>query len=172
MVSGMLSDVFSWIIICYFIAPRIGEFLGALSIADVLGNLYENKVRFIAAISSTFNCIGKVTAQFKVSSTILQLFFGISSFYATLASSIIIIIYSAFGGIGAVTFTDIIQFATFGTIIPIIALVIWRSFDDPQVVFYTLSENPLFDYNQIFNPEHPKFWGTISLALYFFDSFI
>lgn len=167
MVPGMLSDVFSWIIICYFIAPRIGEFLGALSIADVLGNLYGNKVRFIAAISSTFNCIGKVAAQFKVSSTILQLFFGISSFYATLASSIIIIIYSAFGGIRAVTFTDIIQFATFGAIIPIIALVIWGSFDDPQVVFYTLSENPLFDYTQIFNPEHPKFWGTISLALYF-----
>lgn len=167
MVPGMLSDIFSWIIICYFIAPRIGEFLGALSIADVLGNLYGNKVRFIAAISSTFNCIGKVAAQFKVSSTILQLFFGISSFYATLASSIIIIIYSAFGGIRAVTFTDIIQFATFGAIIPIIALVIWGSFDDPQVVFYTLSENPLFDYTQIFNPEHPQFWGTVSLALYF-----
>ena len=167
MVPGMLSDVFSWIIICYFIAPRIGEFLGSLSIADVLGNLYGNKVRFIAAISSTFNCVGKVAAQFKVSSTILQLFFGISSFYATLASSIIIIIYSAFGGIRAVTFTDVIQFATFGTIIPIIALVIWGSFDDPQVVFYTLSENPLFDYTQLVNPDHPEFWGAFTLALYF-----
>ena len=167
MVPGMLGDIFSWIIICYFIAPRMGEFLGSISIADALGNLYGNKVRFVAAISGTFNCIGKVAAQFKVSSTILQLFFGLSSFYATLLSSIIIVIYSAFGGIRAVTFTDIIQFATFGSIVPIIALIIWGGFDDPQVVFYTLSENPLFDYTQLFNSNHPAFWGTITLALYF-----
>ena len=167
MVPGMLGDIFSWIIICYFLAPRMGEFLGALSIADALGNIYGNKVRFITAISGTFNCIGKIAAQFKVSSTILQLFFGLSSFYATIISSIIIVAYSAFGGIRAVTFTDIIQFATFGAVIPIIALIIWGGFDDPQVVFYTLSENPLFDYTQLVNPQHPEFWGAVTLALYF-----
>ena len=46
-------------------------------------------------------------------------------------------------------------------------MIIWGSFDNPQVVFHTLSDNPLFDYTQLINPEHPEFWGTISLALYF-----
>ena len=169
----MLGDIFSWIIICYFIAPRMGIFLGSLSIADALGKLYGNKVRFISAISSTFNCIGKVAAQFKVSATILQLFFGVSSFYATLASSIIIIIYSAFGGIRAVTFTDIIQFATFGSMIPIITLIIWGGFDSPDVVFYTLSENPLFNYKEACESINNSLisWGALTLAvLIFYDS--
>jgi Na+/proline symporter len=58
----------------------------------------------------SFLCIGIVALQFKVSGTILQLFFGASSFYAVLASAVIVVLYSSFGGIRAVTFTDIIQF--------------------------------------------------------------
>jgi Na+/proline symporter len=167
MVPGMLGDILSCIIICYFLAPRMGEFLGNLSVADAMGKLYGEKVRLVTSLSSTFNCIGKVAAQFKVSATILQLFFGISSFAATLASCIIVIIYSTFGGIRAVTFTDIIQFFTFGTIIPIIALIIWGTFNDPYIVFETLSNNPKFDYHQLFDYNHPKFWGSLTLAIYF-----
>jgi Na+/proline symporter len=167
MVPGMMGDIFSWIIICYIVAPRMGEFLGALSIADAMGNMYGSKVRFISAISSTFNCIGKVAAQFKVSATIIQLFFGISNLSATLISSAVIVIYSAFGGVRGVTFTDIIQFFAFATIVPIVGLIIWGSFDNPYVVLHTISENPLFDLSQLANPNHPKFWGGVTLALYF-----
>lgn len=63
MVPGMLGDIFSCLIICYFLAPRMGEFLGTLSIADAMGNLYGSKVRFITSISSIFNCIGKLAIQ-------------------------------------------------------------------------------------------------------------
>ncbi|MEA0971034.1 Solute carrier and signal transduction histidine kinase domain protein [Candidatus Megaera venefica] len=167
MVPGMLGDIFSCLIICYFLAPRMGEFLGTLSIADAMGNLYGQKVRFITSISSVFNCIGKLAAQFKVAATILQLFFGLSSFYATVASSLVLIIYSTFGGIKAVTFTDVIQFFTFGTVIPIIALIIWGNFNDPSVVFSTISQHELFDYTQLIDTSNYKFWGSIGLAFYF-----
>ncbi|MGI4775937.1 MAG: sodium:solute symporter family transporter [Janthinobacterium lividum] len=163
----MSGDIFSWVLICYFLAPRVGRFLGTVSVAEAMGNIYGQKVRLITSLSSTFNCIGKIAAQFKVSATILQLFFGVSSFYATLFSAIIVILYSTFGGIRAVTFTDIIQFFTFGTIIPIVALVIWGTFDDPYVVLHSVSENLLFDYKQLFDHTHPKFWVTISLTIYF-----
>ncbi|MDF2966168.1 MAG: hypothetical protein K0Q51_1556 [Rickettsiaceae bacterium] len=167
MVPGMLGDILSCMIICLFLAPRMGEFLGTLSVADAMGKLYGQKVRLVTSLSSTFNCIGKVAAQFKVSATILQLFFGISSFAATLVSCIIVIVYSTFGGIRAVTFTDLIQFFTFGTIIPIIALIIWGTFNDPYIVFETIASNPKFDWRQLLNYEHHKFWGSLTLAIYF-----
>ncbi len=163
----MLGGVIEGLLICYFISPRMGEFLGMLSVADAMGSLYGQKARFITSLSSTIYSIGRVAAQFKVSATILSIFFGVSSFYATLASAVVVILYSTFGGIRAVTFTDVIQFFTFGTIIPIITLIIWGTFSDPHIVFNTISNNNIFDYQQLFNIDHPKFWGGFSICLYF-----
>lgn len=78
-----------------------------------------------------------------------------------------LIIYSTFGGIKAVTFTDVIQFFTFGTVIPIIALIIWGNFSDPSIVFNTISQHELFDYKQLIDTSHYKFGGSIGLAFYF-----
>ncbi|MFK8040128.1 MAG: sodium:solute symporter, partial [Rickettsiaceae bacterium] len=161
------GDIINWLIICYLLAPRMSEFLGSISIADALGNIYGNKIRFIASISSTFNCIGKIAAQFKVSATVLELFFGVSSFYAILISCIIVILYSSFGGIKAVTFTDIIQFFTFGSILPIIGLIIWGTFDDPHVVYSTVSSNKIFDFSELFNIHNPNAWSAGILFVYF-----
>jgi len=166
-VPSMCGDILNWLLICYFLAPRMGLFFGSLSIADAMGNIYGQKIRFITAISSTVNCVGKVAAQFQIAAIILQLFFGVSSLYATIITATIITVYSAFGGIKAVTFTDIIQFFTFSAIIPIVGLVIWETFEDPNIVIYTLSQNPLFDIQQLLNFNHPKFWGGLSIFIYF-----
>ena len=155
------------IIIAYFFIPRMGEFLGDLSIADALGNLYGKYVRIISAIAGIFVCIGIVSLQFKVGASILKVFFGINGFYATLACAIIVTIYSAFGGIKAVTFTDIIQFFTFGTIVPIISLIIWGTLKDPSIVFSTLAQSPLFDYSNVFDLSNSRFINTLFLLLFF-----
>ena len=127
------------IIIAYFFIPRMGEFLGNLSIAEALGNLYGKYVRVISAIAGIFLCIGIVSLQFKVGASIFKVFFGIDGFYAVLACAIITTTYSAFGGIKAVTITDVIQFFTFGTIVPIISLMIWGTLNDPYAILSTVS---------------------------------
>jgi Na+/proline symporter len=141
----------SYIVVGYLLAPRMAEFLGNLSIAEAMGTLYGKKVQLLTAVVGIFLCIGAVAMQFKVSATMLQLFFNVSSFYAVLASAVIVGLYSAFGGIKAVTFTDMIQFLTFGTVVPIITLIIWGTLHDPHKVFVTITENPSFDYKQVFN---------------------
>ncbi len=117
-----LGEPLCLIIVGYFLIPRMAEFLGNLSIADALGNLFGKHVQIISAIAGIFLCIGIVALQFKVGAAILRIFFGVSGFYAILMCAIIVTVYSAFGGIKAVTFTDIIQFFTFGAIVPIISL--------------------------------------------------
>ncbi|WP_375319184.1 sodium:solute symporter family transporter [Candidatus Tisiphia endosymbiont of Oplodontha viridula] len=146
-----IGEPLALIIVGYLLAPRMAEFLGNLSIAEAMGTLYGKKVQLVTAIVGIFLCTGIVASQFKVSATMLQLFFNVSSFYAVLASAVIVIVYSAFGGIKAVTFTDIIQFFTFGTIVPVITLIIWGTMHDSHSVFVTIKENPLFDYRQLFS---------------------
>jgi Na+/proline symporter len=154
-------------IIGYFLIPRMSEFLGDLSVADALGNLYGRYVRIIAAIAGIFLCIGIVALQFKVGASILGVFFKIPSFYSVLLCALVVTIYSAFGGVKAVTFTDIIQFFTFGTVVPIISLVIWGTMDNPYSVFTTLTQNPLFNYEQVFDFSNTRFTGTVFLLMFF-----
>ncbi len=75
------------------------------------------------------------------------------------------IIYSSFGGIKSVTFTDVIQFFTFGTVVPVIALIVWSGIDDADIVFNTIQTNPLFDLGELFDYRTPKFWSFLSLML-------
>ncbi|MCC8398641.1 MAG: sodium:solute symporter family protein [Rickettsia endosymbiont of Labidopullus appendiculatus] len=162
-----ISNVVSFLIVAYFFAPRMAEFLGQLSVAEVMGNLYGKTTRTITAIAGLFCVIGVVAIQFKVLSTTLSYFFAINNLIAVLISSSIVIIYSTFGGIKAVTFTDIIQFFTFGTFIPILALTIWGSFDNSTIVFEVIKQNHIFNLNEIFNYHNPKFWALLALCLHF-----
>ncbi|MDX2049633.1 MAG: ATP-binding protein [Rickettsiaceae bacterium] len=163
-----MGEPLGLIFVGYFIIPRMSEFLGNITIAEALGDMYGERVRKIAAISSIALCLGMVSVQFKVSSTILQLFFGVDAFTAVLFSAIIVILYSAFGGIKAVTFTDVIQFFTFGTVIPIISLIIWGTISDPHVIYREISSNPVLDLTSVLNPYNPRFLDTLILFFFFF----
>ncbi|MCC8418033.1 MAG: hypothetical protein LN588_06130 [Rickettsia endosymbiont of Bryobia graminum] len=96
---SIIGSIISGILTCYYVSPRVGQFLGALSIADAMGNLYGEKVRFITGLSSILYCITKVAAQFHITIIILQLFPDFSEFYIVLAVAVIIIAYSSRGGI-------------------------------------------------------------------------
>src|ERR1700677_3958207 len=122
-----LAEPLSLAIVGYFLIPRMVEFFGNLSVAETMGNIYGKPVRVAVAITSVVYSVGIVALQLKVAASVMQLFFGISSFYIMALSAIIVILYSSFGGIRSVTFTDILQFCTFGTIVPIICISLWKT---------------------------------------------
>jgi Na+/proline symporter/signal transduction histidine kinase len=162
-----LADGISFFIIAYFYAPRMAEFLGNLSVAEAMGNLYGKNARIITAISAMVIGIGNVAVQFSVCTVLLHHFLGISEAYALLMSSVIVISYSTLGGIKAVTFTDMIQFFTFGLVLPISLFWIWQSLDSNQLVLDTLTQNPIFNYQEFFNYNNPTFLNTALLFLFF-----
>jgi Na+/proline symporter/signal transduction histidine kinase len=162
-----LGEPISLIIIGTLLVPRMGEFLGELSTASVMGKIYGRHVQLITGITSVILCIGVVALQFKVSSVILQMFFHISSFYAVIASSFIVMVYSAFGGIRSVTFTDILQVVTFSFVIPVISLIIWGTFDSPSVVLESLNNNSTLSLKSVFDLTNLRFWDSFLLFLFF-----
>lgn len=161
------GDIFALLIIGYIFGPRMKEFFGSLSVAESMGTLYGKKVRIITAVCAIAHGTGQIALQIKIFSTIFSHFLKFSSVTATLVSSFIVIIYSAWGGIKAVTFTDVIQFFTFGIFIPMFAVFIWQIFGDFEIISAATQDNPLFDFKQLFDPTGEKFWPYFFLLLYF-----
>jgi len=147
-----IGDVLGFYIICYIIAPRCGEFLGTTSVASAMGRLYNSSViRIITASTALFKVAGTIAMQFKVAAIILGYAFGDFGNELMIFGALIVITYSALGGIRAVIMTDIIQLLTFAVFIPILAFIIWNHLDNPAEVVTTISSNSIFDYRVVFS---------------------
>jgi Na+/proline symporter/signal transduction histidine kinase len=162
-----LGEVAALPITAIFLAPRIKEFFDSLSVAEVMGNLYGKKVRIVTAVCSIAQAIGMTALQIKVFSTIFSHFLSMSNIAATLISSFVVITYSTIGGIRSVTFTDIIQFLTFGLSIPIFAIFVWQAFGSTELIIEVFETNPAFDYHELLNIHNIKFLPSLFLFFYF-----
>ena len=157
----------SFIILACVLVPRMREFLGKLSIASAIGDLYGKEARVITAIAGTFGSVGLIAVQFKVFGSILSNFMGFSTVLSVIISGAIATIYSAFGGIRAVTFTDVLQFFAFGIIVPLLSFIIWNDFYDSGYSISAALTNPKYDISYTFNSDNPKFLGMIILFSYY-----
>jgi len=156
----------SFIITSYFLVPRMEEFLGKTSVAEAMGDLYGQKVRVITAIAGTIGASGSIAVQFKVFGNLFSYFLHIPSYVAITIAGIIATIYSAFGGIRAVTFTDILQFFSFGIIIPLVGFIIWSDFYYQGLTLVQATSDPSFNIYSIFNINNPQLFGSIMLFIY------
>ncbi|MEM7055580.1 MAG: HD domain-containing protein, partial [Bacteroidota bacterium] len=150
----------------HVVGPRMGNFLNNVSMAEAMGDLYGRGVQAIAGIGGVFKNIGSTAIQFKVISKVLAILFSYNGPEITIIAATIITLYSAFGGVKAVTFTDVVQFFTFGTFIPVLALSIWQNIQDPDQVARTLSSNPVFNFKEVIG-WNPNFLGTLILMSYY-----
>lgn len=158
----------SFIITAIFFIPKMGEFLGKLSVAEMMGDLYGKNVRIIVAFAGIIGASGLIAVQFKAFGNIFHYFLGVPEFFSIILAGAVVTIYSAFGGVRAVTFTDVLQFATFGIAIPLIGLLIWNQLY--QLDNFSLANalaNPKFDISAIFNINNHKTWEILPIFLYF-----
>ncbi|MEM7055372.1 MAG: hypothetical protein AAF392_00570, partial [Bacteroidota bacterium] len=164
-----IIPILGWIVCVILtgqLAIRMGEFLQNVSVAEVMRDLYGKSVHIITATFGILSCIGCIAIQLKVTSIVITLIWGFTGHWVTVIAGIIVISYSALGGIKAVTFTDVVQFLTFGTFIPIIALVIWNNLEGHDKVIDTLTHTPIFDFAEIVRWDS-KFISSIALLLFF-----
>ncbi len=162
--SGM---TISFIIVAVFFIPRMGSFLGKTSVAEAMGDLYGKEVRLITAVCGIIENIGGIAVQFKVFGNLFNYFLGIEGTYAIIIAAIVVVLYSAFGGIRAVTYTDVVQFITFGFVVPLIGIIVWNHTYDSGFTIAAALENSKFSWGNVVNFNNPKFWEMIPLMLYF-----
>ena len=157
------------ILIAVFIVPRMGEFLGTISIADAFGGLYGNKVRYITASTGIIDAVGYIAAQFMVLGATISTVFDLKPEVSITIAGGLVTLYSAFGGIRAVTFTDVIQLFAFGAIIPLLSVIIWDFLfvSHPEFDLYIAISDPKYNLFQIFSFDNPDFLNMLTLACIF-----
>ncbi|MCC2646722.1 MAG: sodium:solute symporter family protein [Rickettsiaceae bacterium] len=159
-VAGIVLDN---LLTAYILAPRVKHFLGLISLGEVINVIYGKTGRYITAISGTLVSIGFVAGQVKALSIFFNYFLDIPFLASTLISCFIIIAYSSFGGIKAVTFTDTIQFITLAVTMPMIYNVSLEFMNGYEELFKRIPEAHL---TIIENKSFPQY-----LMLFLFFSF-
>lgn len=105
------------------IAPKIAKYNKAISVGDIIGKMYGNNAQIFTGISGFLTSTAFVATQFKALSLVFEYFYAVHPYHGVIISAIILITYSTFGGVKAVTWTDIIQFFILICAVPLVTSV-------------------------------------------------
>ncbi|MDN5246803.1 MAG: sodium:solute symporter family protein [Candidatus Cardinium sp.] len=135
------------------LALRMGPFMQHLSIAETIGSIYGKYPRVIAALVSICGSIIAITAQITVISQAINMCIGLDNHAGTtILATLLLIFYSTFGGIRAVTFTDVLQFVTFSVIIPLLTWFMFAKAGKPcAAIVPILQSQSKFQFSNLFH---------------------
>ncbi|MCP4257033.1 MAG: sodium:solute symporter family protein [Planctomycetes bacterium] len=123
---GIVNIVVLWgfslkeILVARFIAPRMDNFAGLISVGDIMDRGYGKVARIVSGFFSVFVCAGIVGAQVKAMGAIFKVFLDINPIWGILIGCGIVVAYSTIGGMRAVVLTDIIQFCVLAIGLPVV----------------------------------------------------
>lgn len=98
------------IMVGLFIAPKMATHRDCLSVGDIIEKHYGLTAKIITGFLSVLLCMGILGAQVGAIAAIFNTFFNLHSLWAVWGAFLIVIAYSAIGGMRAVVFTDVFQF--------------------------------------------------------------
>ena len=75
----VLFEVVCFFIVGYFFIPRMSEFLGKLSIAEAMNDIYGQKVRIVTSISGFIFVSGLIAVQLKIAGSVFEYILNINS---------------------------------------------------------------------------------------------
>ncbi|TDG95050.1 sodium:solute symporter family transporter [Cardinium endosymbiont of Culicoides punctatus] len=109
------------------LASRMQPFMENLSMADTIGRVYGRIPRVITVLSSVAASIASLAIQINVITLAISVCTDLNNTKAiSMIATLILVFYSAFGGIRAVAYTDTVQFVTFFMVIPILACILFQ----------------------------------------------
>ncbi|MGI2298885.1 sodium:solute symporter family transporter [Candidatus Cardinium hertigii] len=134
------------------LALRMGPFMQHFSMTETIGSIYGTYPRIIAALVGICTCIIGITLQINVMSQAINMSLGsIDPRIITILSTVLLIFYSTFGGVRAITYTDVLQFITFSVIIPLLAWFMFIQIGKPITeIVPILQDQPKFQFSNLF----------------------
>ncbi|ROT47271.1 sodium:solute symporter family protein [Candidatus Cardinium hertigii] len=135
------------------LALCMGPFMQHLSMSETIGSVYGKYPRIIAAITTIGFSIVLIAIQISVMAKAINMCMDtVDSKIITIVATLVLICYSAIGGIRSVTFTDVLQFVTFTIIIPLLAVNLFHKIDNPiETIVPFLQRQEKFQFGSIFH---------------------
>lgn len=122
---GIVNIIALWgfslkeILVARYIAPRMTRYAQAISVGDIMEVHYGTTAKVFAGIFGFILCAGILGAQVGAIGYVFHLFLGLDRLWGILLGCGIVIVYATIGGMRAVIWTDVIQFATLAVGIPL-----------------------------------------------------
>ncbi len=150
------------LLILSWLAGRMSKFIYNLSMPETMGNVYGSYARFVTALFEVCNAIIIVSLQIRMISEATSLFItSVSPLAITILITIVLIVYAMFGGVRAITFTDVWQCIIFSTLIIILAgVILKKTGKSPLEIIHFLQTQNQFQLHHIM-PSHQKVPNTL-----------
>jgi Na+/proline symporter/signal transduction histidine kinase len=117
----ILSYLISFVLTGIFIIPKLTYFKDAITVGDVMGNLYGKYGSLITSALGVVYTIFLVGAQILAVGYVCNELLGWPPNTSIVIGGIILILYTSVGGIKAIASTDILQFIAAAIVLPTIA---------------------------------------------------
>ncbi len=98
------------VLVATVLAPRMHRFPNALSAGDIMEASFGKAAKILTGVFGMFLCVAIVGAQVGAMGVVFSVFLGMSPLLGIAIGCGVLILYSTFGGMRAVVFTDIVQF--------------------------------------------------------------
>ncbi len=122
----IVMQTVSYVIMALWVVPKLT--MQTFTIYEFLGYFYGNKIRSVFALSEILYRIGYISVQLNIIGIGANMIFGCEGLIRVIiicVSAFILCIYTAFGGLKAVSVTDICQSLFFILVIIFIAFYMW-----------------------------------------------
>lgn len=139
----ILTEPLIWIITARVFTKNIEYFKrkGCMSISDIMQLLYGSFGKWVSNILSIALSVGVIAIQIKAIGYLSQYFLGLPEYVGAFIGFAIVIIYSFFGGIRAVIFTDVLQSLVFLVGIPTACFIAYYNLGGYTEIINTIPEH-------------------------------
>ncbi|CAK6536977.1 MAG: Na+/proline symporter [Candidatus Midichloria mitochondrii] len=125
LVPILVMPIAIWSITALVYGKNIDQFTGCISVSDIMNKLYGKVGRWVTNIAAVPMSIMVVTMQSTALGYLCHYFFSIPVSSSVILSTLILALYSAFGGIRAVAYTDVFQFCVLMLAIPSACFIVY-----------------------------------------------
>ncbi|MGC7102389.1 sodium:solute symporter family protein [Amycolatopsis lurida] len=129
-----------FVLIGWFVAPRLKRYFGAHTVGDVMEAHYGRTSRLFTGVLSLGLCAGILGAQALAIGTVVHATLDLPSVPSIIVGMGVVVLYSAFGGAWAVIQTDMVQFVFLGVFLPVTLLVALGDVGGPAELLAKLPE--------------------------------
>jgi solute:Na+ symporter, SSS family len=162
-----MGFILNRIFLAFIVAPKVAQFDYAISVGDIMHKHYGKFGRIVTGIAGMIMAAGYIGGQISGMGFIFHSFFGLPHVYGIILGLGIVALYSSFGGIRAVTATDVIQFVILIVTIPMVCNVGIDMIGGFEVLISKIPDTHL-----TLTPESQTPWYFISTFLIFLIPFL
>jgi len=119
-IVGLWGFSLKEILVARFVAPKMDRFPKAISVGDIMATAYGKIGKVVTGLCALFLCTGIVGAQVGAIGIVFNVFYGLDRSVGIAIGCGIVILYTTFGGMRAVVFTDLVQFAILAIGMPLV----------------------------------------------------